>query len=169
MPRVARPSGAPLDGPPPPAGPRPPGASEPRFRDVLQRGARAARTPGRAEPDEGLPPPVAPPPPYLRQEGPLALCRPPAPAARSADGDRLLVGAGPHGAEVRLRIGAGPLAGAEIQLRQAAGAVEAAILTAEGSSRQTLVMAMEEVARRLRLRGRVLVPRERAGGWAPGR
>jgi hypothetical protein len=67
--------------------------------------------------------------------------------------ERLLLGSGPQGAEIRLRIGHGPLAGAEIHLRQLPGGVEAMVLTRVESSRQTLAVAMEEVARRLQLKG----------------
>jgi hypothetical protein len=67
--------------------------------------------------------------------------------------ERLLLGSGPQGAEIRLRVGHGPLAGAEIHLRSLAGGVEAVVLTRVESSRQTLAVAMEEVARRLQRKG----------------
>jgi hypothetical protein len=80
--------------------------------------------------------------------GPLVCSPPAAPVV-----ERLLLGFGPQGAEVRLRIGHGPLAGAEIHLRQLPGGVEAMVLTRVESSRQTLAVAMEEVARRLQRKG----------------
>src|SRR2546423_1716887 len=91
-----------------------------------------------------------------------------APAGRAAEGagggagappvpagavERLLLGQGPQGAEVRLRIGQGPLAGTEIHLRQLPGGIEAVVLTRVECSRQTLAVAMAEVARRLQRKG----------------
>jgi len=72
--------------------------------------------------------------------------------------DRVLVGAGPDGAQARIRIGAGALAGTEIQLSSAAcgRAVEARLLTHTASSRQTLSVVMDEIRSRLRDRGIVL-------------
>jgi hypothetical protein len=86
-------------------------------------------------------PPRAPPP------RPLAAGLPPAAI------ERLLLGSGARGAEARLRIGHGPLAGTEIHLRHLPGGVEAVVLTRVESSRQTLAVAMEEVARRLQRKG----------------
>jgi hypothetical protein len=86
-------------------------------------------------------PPRAPPP------RPLGVALPPAAV------ERLLVGAGPRGVEARLRLGHGPLAGTEIHLRHLPGGVEAVVLTRVESSRQTLAVAMEEVARRLQRKG----------------
>jgi hypothetical protein len=72
--------------------------------------------------------------------------------------ERVLVGAGPEGAQARIRIGAGALAGTEIQLSSAASgrAVEARLLTHTASSRQTLSVVMDEIRSRLRDRGIVL-------------
>jgi hypothetical protein len=72
--------------------------------------------------------------------------------------DRVLVGAGPEGAQARIRIGAGALAGTEIQLSTADSgrAVEARLLTHTASSRQTLSVVMDEIRSRLRDRGIVL-------------
>jgi hypothetical protein len=67
--------------------------------------------------------------------------------------ERVLLGCGAQGAEIRLCIGRGPLAGAQIHLRQLPGGVEALILTGVEYSRQTLAVAMEEVARRLQRKG----------------
>jgi hypothetical protein len=85
------------------------------------------------------------------------------PAAATAVGppravDRVLVGAGPDGAQARIRIGAGALAGTEIQLSSVASgrAVEARLLTHTASSRQTLSVVMDEIRSRLRDRGIVL-------------
>jgi hypothetical protein len=72
--------------------------------------------------------------------------------------DRILIGAGPAGAEARIRIGAGALAGAEIQLCSIAAGriVEAQLLTHAASSRQTLAVVLDEIRSRLRERGIVL-------------
>ena len=72
--------------------------------------------------------------------------------------DRVLVGSGPDGAEARIRIGAGALAGTEIQLSSggAGHIVEARLLTHAASSRQTLSLVMDEIRSRLRDRGIVL-------------
>ncbi len=69
---------------------------------------------------------------------------------------RVLVGHGTLGAEARVRIGEGQLAGAEVRLLHGAGGIEASLLTRTESSRQTLVVAMDEVARRLQSRGVML-------------
>jgi hypothetical protein len=93
---------------------------------------------------------------WQMQEGPLRApprVRPPAFPPTITAVERLLLGSGPQGAEIRLRIGHGPLAGAEIHLRQLPGGVEAVVLTRVESSRQTLAVAMEEVARRLHRKG----------------
>jgi hypothetical protein len=66
---------------------------------------------------------------------------------------RLLIGQGPAGAEARLSITDGPLAGSEIHLRTGPGGVQAAVSTSTSSARQTLASAMEEVATRLRDKG----------------
>jgi hypothetical protein len=66
---------------------------------------------------------------------------------------RLLIGHGPTGAEARLAITDGPLAGAAIHLRTGPAGLEAAVSTSSNSSRQTLLSAMDEVARRMRDKG----------------
>jgi hypothetical protein len=94
--------------------------------------------------------------PWQIHEGP-----PRAPPAGRAAGvtlptvavERMLLGFGPQGAEIRLRIGHGALAGTEIHLRQLPGGIEAVVLTRVESSRQTLAVAMAEVARRLQRKG----------------
>ena len=74
--------------------------------------------------------------------------------------DRVLVGSGPDGAQARIRIGAGALAGTEIHLSSASGqTVEARLLTHAASSRQTLSVVMDEIRSRLRDRGIVLTTR----------
>jgi hypothetical protein len=94
--------------------------------------------------------------------------------------DRVLIGSGPDGAEARIRIGAGALAGTEIQLSTSAvgRAVEAQLLTHAASSRQTLAVVLDEIRSRLRDRGIVLSakapasPRTRglvSGANGPGR
>lgn len=69
---------------------------------------------------------------------------------------QLLIGKGPNGAEARMRISVGPLAGTEIHLREGPGGVQAAIVTQNASSRQTLTSAMEAVAQRLKDKGHKL-------------
>jgi hypothetical protein len=66
---------------------------------------------------------------------------------------RLLIGQGPGGAEARLSITVGPLAGAEIHLTHGPDGVHAVVLTQGASSRQTLASAMDEVAKRLKEKG----------------
>jgi hypothetical protein len=89
--------------------------------------------------------------------------------------DRVLIGSGPDGAQARIRIGAGVLAGTEIQLSSTSGrAVEAQLLTHVASSRQTLSVVLDEIKLRLRDRGialstgavsgRALVEADDAGG-----
>jgi hypothetical protein len=77
-------------------------------------------------------------------------------AARAVD--RILVGSGPEGAQARIRIGSGALAGTEIQLSSGATGhvVEARLLTHTATSRQTLSLVMDEIRLRLRDRGIVL-------------
>ena len=80
------------------------------------------------------------------------------PASRAVD--QVLIGSGPDGAQARIRIGAGALAGTEIHLSSASGqTVEARLLTHEASSRQTLSVVMDEIRSRLRDRGIVLATR----------
>src|SRR5262249_38775744 len=85
--------------------------------------------------------------------------------------DRVLIGPGPDGAEARIRIGAGALAGTEIQLSSGVGqnAVEARLLTHTATSRQTLSVGMGGIRSGLRDRGIVLSmrapgPRRAAAG-----
>jgi hypothetical protein len=81
-------------------------------------------------------------------------------AAASQAVDRVLIGSGPDGAQARIRIGAGALAGTEIHLSSAAGqTVEARLLTHAASSRQTLSVVMDEIRSRLGVRGIVLATR----------
>ena len=77
-------------------------------------------------------------------------------AARAVD--RILIGAGPDGAQARIRIGAGALAGTELQLSSggAGHTVEARLLTHAASSRQTLSVVLDEIRSRLRDKGIVL-------------
>lgn len=91
-----------------------------------------------------------------------------APLAPVAGLERLLIGQGPEGAEARLTIGGhGPFAGAEIRLRHGPAGLAACVLTEPEGSRQTLCMALEEVARRLERRG--LVMRIAAEPWSDAR
>jgi hypothetical protein len=87
-----------------------------------------------------------------------ARAAPVAATSRAGAVDRVLIGSGPDGAQARIRIGAGALAGTEIQLSSGAAghAVEARLLTHAASSRQTLAVVMDEIRVRLRDRGIVL-------------
>jgi hypothetical protein len=168
--RTARTADADFHGLPRPerdrAAPRSEFTERARFRELLR-----PQVPGRLESvDPGselasLVPAFAA-PAWTRPEGPRleGEARPAAPANQPlspAATDRLLVGRGPAGAEARLSINEGLLAGTEIHLRVGPGGVHATVLTGPASSRQTLAAAMEEVARRLRARGRTLTV-----GWA---
>src|SRR5262245_6577151 len=97
---------------------------------------------------------------WFRSEPPVATGRNAAVTAVAPPRavERVLVGAGPEGAQARIRIGAGALAGTEIQLSSVASgrAVEARLLTHTASSRQTLSVVMDEIRSRLRDRGIVL-------------
>jgi hypothetical protein len=101
-------------------------------------------------------------PAWMRAEGairpetvPSTSCAPRA-GALSPGSDRVLVGTGGLGAEARVRIGGGALAGTEIQLVAVPGGLEARVLTVHAGSRQTLSVAMEEIAQRLRRKGHSL-------------
>jgi hypothetical protein len=130
----------------------------PRFRRALERkrddgatgahdGASAAAMAGWFRSESAGPPPGK----TTAVPGPSGP-----PATRAVD--RILVGSGPDGAEARIRIGAGALAGTEIQLSTGVGGhvVEARLLTHAASSRQTLSLVMDEIRLRLRERGIVL-------------
>jgi hypothetical protein len=86
--------------------------------------------------------------------------------------DRVLIGSGPDGAQARIHVGAGFLAGTEIQLSSTSGrAVEVQLLTHAASSRQTLSVVLDEIRLRLRDRGIALTTRAvpgRAFGGADG-
>jgi len=75
--------------------------------------------------------------------------------------DRILIGGDREGAQARIRIGAGALAGTEIQLSSggAGHIVEARLLTHAATSGQTLSLVMDEIRLRLRERGIVLSTR----------
>jgi hypothetical protein len=111
--------------------------------------------------------------PWARPEGPARPEAPrqlPSPPPGAEAYHRLLMGQGPAGAEARLSITQGPLAGLQIQLTHGPGGVQAAVLTQGASSRQTLVSAMEQVAQRLRQKGHNLDLRfGSSGGQAAGR
>jgi len=166
-------------GPPAARGARPrPNA---RFRTALERGAGSASG-GDGAPEAASAAAMAG---WFRSEPPRIGCD--AGAARRAAVanahavDRVLIGSGPDGAEARIRIGAGALAGTEIQLSGGGGGhvVEARLLTYAASSRQTLSVVMDEIRSRLRDRGIVLsvrapgaggpaVPREADAGAGDG-
>jgi hypothetical protein len=88
-----------------------------------------------------------------------------APAVAAASGaravERVLIGSGPDGAQARIHIGAGALAGTEIQLTTGAmaHAVEVRLLTHAASSRQTLSVVMDEIRSRLQNKGIALTTR----------
>jgi hypothetical protein len=139
------------------------GAARPRagqgFRKALERGRRDPATGGT---NDGAS--AAALAGWFRSESAAA------PAAAKAAGvagvaasravDRVLIGSGPDGAQARIRIGAGALAGTEIHLSSASGqTVEARLLTHAASSRQTLSVVMDEIRSRLRDRGIVLATR----------
>ena len=103
---------------------------------------------------------------WFRSEATLGVSTSAPPARTSAVAgaravDRILIGSGPEGAEARIRIGAGALAGSEIHLSGGAAgrAVEAQLLTHAASSRQTLAVVLAEIRSRLRDRGIVLSPK----------
>jgi len=88
--------------------------------------------------------------------------------------DRILIGGGGEGAEARIRIASGALAGSEIRLLAAAGrgSIDVELLTSAAGSRQTLVAAMDEIRRRLRGKGITLSAagaRQVPGGAGGGR
>jgi hypothetical protein len=94
--------------------------------------------------------------PWARPEGPARPEAPrqlPSPAPGQEVYHKLLLGQGPAGAEARLSITQGPLAGLQIQLTHGPAGVQAAVLTQGASSRQTLVSAMDQIAQRLRQKG----------------
>jgi hypothetical protein len=94
--------------------------------------------------------------PWARPEGPSRPEAPrqlPSPAPGAEIYHKLLMGQGPAGAEARLSITQGPLAGLQIQLTHGPAGLQAAVLTQGASSRQTLVSAMDQVAQRLRQKG----------------
>ncbi|HEY0706074.1 MAG TPA: hypothetical protein VGG33_04720 [Polyangia bacterium] len=97
---------------------------------------------------------------WSRPEGPTRPDRPvrelPQPLPGVDPVHQLLIGKGPNGAEARMRISVGPLAGTEIHLREGPGGIQAAIITQTASSRQTLSSAMEAVAQRLKDKGHKL-------------
>lgn len=153
---------------------RRPGAG---FRDALERRARGTSS-GDATPDAASAAAMAG---WFRSEpsriggddgaAGRAVGAPAVSNARAVD--RILIGAGPDGAEARIRIGAGALAGTEIQLSGGAGGhvVEARLLTHAATSRQTLSVVMDEIRSRLRDRGIVLsvrAPGTRPAAAPPG-
>jgi hypothetical protein len=111
--------------------------------------------------------------PWARPEGPARPEAPrqlPSPPPGAEAYHRLLMGQGPAGAEARLSITQGPLAGLQIHLTHGPGGVQAAVLTQGAFSRQTLVSAMDQVTQRLRQKGHNLDIRfGSSGGQAAGR
>lgn len=104
------------------------------------------------DPDRSFVLPV--PTPWTRPEAPVAPIpsprRPPEPPPAAP---RVFLGRGPDGAEARLSITSGPLAGTEIHLRESARQVSASVLTRPDASGQSVTRAMDEVARRLGSKG----------------
>jgi hypothetical protein len=153
-----------------------PGGAEARTPPLTAAAAARSSLPRRRRPDgdDGVaerPGLVAP--WQIREGPPRAAPRERAgPALPAALGtERVRLGIGPRGAEARLRIEHGPLAGAEIHLRHLPGGIEAVVLTGVESSRQTLAVVMEEVARRLQRRGYAFraAPCRQGEGGGPGR
>jgi hypothetical protein len=66
---------------------------------------------------------------------------------------QLLIGKGPSGAEARMVISVGPLAGTTIHLKEGPAGIQAAILTQTATARQTLSSAMGAAAQRLKTKG----------------
>jgi len=134
-----------------------------RFRDALDRGRRGSTDGDGASDGAACAAAMAG---WFRSEALHAAAIPA--AGKTATGaaavtgarpvDRVLIGSGPDGAQARIRIGAGALAGTEIQLSAGAAghAVEARLLTQAAGSRQTLSVVMDEIRSRLRDRGIVL-------------
>jgi hypothetical protein len=112
-------------------------------------------------------------PSWERPEGPARLEGPARMSPMELEGmermHKLMVGQGPTGAEARLAITDGPMAGAQIHLKTGPGGIEATVSTTNNSSRQTLVNAMDEVARRMKDRGHKLSvemkPPPQPGRW----
>jgi hypothetical protein len=145
-----------------------PPRSGPRFRSALERKREDRGTDAEAASAAAMAG-------WFRSESTAALANKPtvvtgpsgAAAARAVD--RILVGSGPDGAQARIRIGAGALAGTEIQLSSglAGHVVEARLLTHAATSRQTLSLVMDEIRVRLRDRGIVLAPAASGARPAP--
>jgi hypothetical protein len=109
--------------------------------------------------------------PWARPEGPARPEAPrqlPSPAPGAEVYHKLLMGQGPAGAEARLSITQGPLAGLQIQLTHGPAGLQAAVLTQGASSRQTLVSAMDQIAQRLRQKGHNLDVRFGSSGAQQG-
>jgi hypothetical protein len=99
--------------------------------------------------------PVAP--AWARPEGPTQAAQRPRELPQPLPGvdpvHQLLIGKGPDGAEAKMIISVGPLAGTTINLREGPGGLQAQILTQNASTRQTLTAAMDAVALRLKGKG----------------
>lgn len=67
--------------------------------------------------------------------------------------DRVLIGQSDLGAEARIRIASGMIAGTEVQIVAGKNGVEASVLAAPENSRRNVDYAMEEMAYRLRRKG----------------
>lgn len=137
---------------------RPPSAP---FRTLLQGRRGGGGGAGSELPlPAGLARPGAVPAAWIRPDGPTRPGRPAVGvdavnAVRGAE--RVLVGRSLHGVEARIQITEGALAGSEIALRAVGGAVDAVhVVASSEASRQTLLAAVGEVSRRLRMRGIVL-------------
>jgi hypothetical protein len=138
--------------------------SGPRFRDALRKAgsddtdgtasgtAMAAALAGWFRPEPAVKPLVSP--PSIPPAGPSA------PPPRI---DRVLFGEVGTSVEARIRIASGTLAGSEIRLSSTPGsrAVAAELLTRSNGSRQTLLVAMDELRLRLRGKGIALAARPR--------
>ncbi len=132
-----------------------PGDLPPRVDLGQRRPSRPARPEESTvapEPDRCLAVPIQT--PWSRPEAPptppLSPRRPP---ETPPTPPRVFMGRGPDGAEARLAISSGPLAGTEIHLRESSRLVSATILTRATASGQSVSRALDEVARRLSTKG----------------
>ncbi len=82
---------------------------------------------------------------------------------RVAPHQRILVAQGASTPEARIQISAGRLAGSQIHLAVTGGRIETLLLTSNEASRQTLVVAMDAVRERLRVRGLIAAVSDSAG------
>jgi hypothetical protein len=127
------------------------GARQRAFPEVFGREKR--REPAAQSPEPSGVSPVVDPPRQPSLPSPVrAAASGSARIVRGGVIERVMVGGTPEKPEARIRIGAGALAGSEFRVSAAAGqvTVEVRRLTATGASRETLTMAVDAIARRMR-------------------